>query len=118
MRKKFLYLFKPVNKTSFLKNSFNWESSNLIYIIICQGCKKQSIAETGGLVKQRISINRQHTRQSQYQQLAVEDYLYTCGEGMFHMFSFFKIFQENKSLRKSYKNYVIDKFKPFLNKKT
>ena len=34
------------------------------------------------------------------------------------MFPFFKILQENKSFRKSYENYFIDKFKPQLNKKT
>ena len=45
------YLFKQVNKTFFLKNYFNCESSNLIYVIICEGCKKEYIGETGCLVK-------------------------------------------------------------------
>ena len=54
---------------------------------------------------------------AQYQQLAVEEYLRTCGDGKFHMFPFFKIIQENKSLRKSYEDYFTDKFKPLLNKK-
>ena len=40
------------------------------------------------------------------------------GDGKFHMFPFFKIIQENNSLRKSYEDYFIDKFKPLLNKKT
>ena len=35
-----LYQFKQVNKTFFLKNSFKCESSNLIHIVICQGCKE------------------------------------------------------------------------------
>ena len=39
-------------------------------------------------------------------------------DGKFHMFLFFKIFKENKSLRKSYEDYFIDKFKTLLNKKT
>ena len=38
-----LYQFKPVNKTFLLKNSFNCESSNLIYVAICQGCKEEYI---------------------------------------------------------------------------
>ena len=59
----------------------------------------------------------QHIRQPQYQQLAVEEHLRTCGDRKFHMFPFFKIIQENKSLRKSYEDYFIDKFKPLLNKK-
>ena len=34
------------------------------------------------------------------------------------MFPFFKIIEENKSPRKSYEDYVTDKFKPLRNKKT
>ena len=96
-----LYQFKLVKKTFLLKNSFNCESSNLIYADIC---KEEYIGETGFLVKE------------QYQQMA--EHLRTCGDGKFYMFPFFKIIQENKSLRNSYKDYFIDKFKPLLNKKT
>ena len=49
---------------------------------------------------------------------SVEEHLRTCGDGKFHMFPSFKIIQENKSLRKSYEEYFIDKSKPFLNKMT
>ena len=108
-----LYQFKRVNKTFWLKNSYNCESSNLVYVVICQGCKEEDMRETDCLVKERINIYRQHIRQPPYQQLAVEDYLRTCGDGKSHMFPFFKILQENKSLRKSYEDYLIDKFKTF-----
>ena len=57
-----LYQFKRVKKTFLLKNSFNCESSNLIYVVICQGCKEEYIGETGCLVKERINIYRQHMR--------------------------------------------------------
>ena len=72
----------------------------------------------GCLVKERINICRQHIRQPQYQQLAVEEHLRTCGDGMFHMFPLFKILQENKPLKKSYEDHFLDKFKPLVNKKT
>ena len=41
----------------------------------------------------------------------------SCGDGKFHMFPFLKVFEENKSLKKLYEHYFIDKFKSFLNKK-
>ena len=66
---------------------------------------------------QFTNICRQHVRQLQYQQLAVEEHFHTCGDGKFHMFPFFKILLENKSLRKSHEDYFIDKFNPLLNKK-
>ena len=34
-----LYQFKQVKQTFLLKNSFNCERSNLICVVICQGCK-------------------------------------------------------------------------------
>ena len=81
---------------------------------------QRRIYRRNGLSSERANkyLLTQHIRQPQYQQLAVEEHLRTCGEGKFHMFPFFKIIQENKSLRKSYEDYFIDKFKPLLNKKT
>ena len=113
-----LYQLKRVIKTFLLKSSFKSESSNLIYVVICQGCKEEYIGETGCLVKERINIYWQHIRQPQYQQLAVKEHLRTCGDGKIHMFSFFKIIQENKLPRKSYEDYFRDKSKPLLNKNT
>ena len=80
---------------------------------------QRKIYRRNGLSSERESKYLQTTiRQPQYQQLAVKEHLRTCGDGKFHMFSFFKISQENKSLRKSCEDYFIDKFKPLLNKKT
>ena len=81
-------------------------------------CKEEYTGETGYLVTEPISIYRQHIIKPQYQQLAVEEHLRTCGDRKFHMFPSFKTFQENKILRISYEEYFKDKFKPLLNKKT
>ena len=58
---------KRVKKNFLLKNSFNCESSNLIYVVICQEYKEEYIEETDCLVKERTNIYRQHIRQPQYQ---------------------------------------------------
>ena len=89
-----LYQFKRINNSFLLKNSFNCESSNLIYVVICEGCKKEYIGETGCLVKERINIYRQHIRLSQYQQLAVKEHLRTCGNRKFYMFLFPRFFKK------------------------
>ena len=47
-------------------------------------------------MKERINIYRQHIRQPQYQQLAVEEHLRTYGDGKFHSFPFFKIIQKKQ----------------------
>ena len=94
-----LHQFKLVNKTFFLKNSFNCESSNLIYVVICQGCKEEHIGQTDCLVKERIKICRQHTAAvSTIGSRRTFPYLWIL---KICMLPFFKILQENKSLRKS-----------------
>ena len=50
--KTFLYQFKRFNFFFFAKNSFNCESSNLIYVAIYQVCKDGYIGETVCLVKE------------------------------------------------------------------
>ena len=105
-----LYLFKRVNKSCLLENSYNCKNSNTIYIVIFRICKKQYTGKMGRLVKQRTNIYRKNLIQPQHQQLTVEEHLLSCGDGKFHMFPFFKMLQENESLRKSYWDYFIDKF--------
>ena len=46
----FIYLVKSMK--SFLLNSFNSESTNLIYAVICQGYEEEYKEETGCPVKQ------------------------------------------------------------------
>ena len=46
-----LYQFKRISKTFLLKNSIDCESSNLVYVGICQGCRKEYLGETGCLMK-------------------------------------------------------------------
>ena len=45
-------------------------------------------------------------------------YIYVLVETESLMFPFFKVLQKNKSPRKPYENYVVDKFKALLIKKT
>ena len=78
-----------------MKNSFNYESSNLIYVAICQECNEEHIRELGCEMKEKIIICRQHIPEPQYQQLAVEEHLRTCGDGKFYIFLFFKVLQES-----------------------
>ena len=83
-----------------------------------EDAKEEYVGETGCLVKVRTNFYRQLIRQLQYQQLAVEEHLRAGGDGEFHVFTFFKILQENKSPRNSYEDYFKAEFKLLPNKKT
>ena len=91
------YQFQQVNKTFLLKNSFNCESSNLIYVVICSEYKEKYVKyrkKRGCLVKQRINIYSQHINQPQYKELVVKEHLHTCGDVKFHLFPFLVFFKE------------------------
>ena len=60
------YFFKEVQYTFKIKSKFNCESKNLIYVIVCSGCNKEYIGQTQTMLKERLSIYRQHIRQPQY----------------------------------------------------
>ena len=59
-----------------------------------EDARERRINKRNGLSSERANIYRQHIRQPQYQQLAVEKHLRNFGGGKFHMFTFFKILQK------------------------
>ena len=69
------------------------------------------------MFKERLNIYRQHIRQPELQQIDVEDHIRICGGGNFKVMPFFAIREDNKTLRKLYETYFIEKFKPTLNKR-
>ena len=70
------------------------------------------------MLKERLNTYRQHIRQPELQQIDVEGHIKTCGGGNFKIMPFFAIRKDNKILRESYETYLIEKFKPALNKRT
>ena len=114
-----LFTFKNWHQPlkSNLKSNFNCETPNLIYVIICSGCNKEYIGKTGGQLKERLSIYRQHIRQPENEKIEVERHLRTCAKGIFKIFPFFKMKENNKILRGYYEDQLIKKFKPERNRR-
>ena len=112
-----LFKLKNWHQSFVLKFYFNCETPNLIYVIICNGCNKEYIGQTGGQLKERLSIYRQHIRQPEYKKIEVEKHLGTCGKRIFKIFPFFKMKENNKILRECYEDHFIKKFKPELNRR-
>ena len=84
--KTFLYQFKRVNNF-FAKNSFNCESSNLIYVAIYQGCKEEYIEETGCPVKQNKYLQTTY-KTALISTIGNRRACMTCGDRKFHVFFF------------------------------
>ena len=106
-----LFKIKNWHQSFVLKSNFNCETPNLTYAIICSGCNKEYIGQTRGHLKER-----QHIRQSEYERIEVGRHLRTCAKGIFKIFPFFKMKENNKILRECYEDHFIKKFKPELNR--
>ena len=52
--------FKTVDKKFEIRIPFNCESKNLIYAVICSGCREKYIGQTQTMFKERLNIYRQH----------------------------------------------------------
>ena len=111
------HAFKTVDKKLEIRIPFNCESKNLIYVVICSGCKEKCIGQTQTMLKESLNIYRQHIRQPELQQIDLEGHIRTCGGGNFKIMPFFEIREDSKISRESYETYFIAKFKPALNKR-
>ena len=96
---------------------FNRESTNLIYVVICNGCREEYKGQSQTMLKGRLNTYRQHMQQPELQKIDVEGHIRTCGGGSFKILPFFAIRENNKILRESCETYFIEKFKPALNKR-
>ena len=111
------HTLKTVDKKFETRVLFNCESKNLTYVVVCGGCKEEYIGQTQTMLNERLNTYRQHIRQPDLQQIDVEGHIRTCGGGNFKIMPSFTIREDNKILRESYETYLIEKFKPTLNKR-
>ena len=70
-----------------------------MYVIICTSCNKEYIGHTGGKLKERLNIYRQHIRQPEYGKIEVKRHLQTCAKKIIEIFPFFKMKENNKIFR-------------------
>ena len=109
--------FKTVNKKFEIRVPFSCESKNLIYAVICSGCKEEKIGQTQTMLKERLNICRQHIRKPEIQQIDVESHIRICSGGNFKVLAFLTIREDSKILIELYETYFIEKLKPELNER-
>ena len=113
------YTFKNTGQTFELKSQMSCNSSNLIYVIICDNCGEEYIGETGmGTTKlrDRVRVYHQHIKDQRYTCLDVERHLRECANGEFKIFPFLQLNNKDTEFRRSYERYFQQKFQTKLNK--
>ena len=111
------YQFKNSHLPFIIKSPFTCISKNLLYIIICSGCKKEYIGQTSCMLKERLVLYRQHINEPRYQTSEVEEHLRNCGKGYFSIIPFLQIRTDDINLRETMELKFIRKYAPELNKR-
>lgn len=91
-------------------------SKNLIYTIICDGCNKFYIGETGTTLRTRIRVHKQQIKDPEYRKIKLSEHIDVCGGGQFKVFPFYKHFTESATERREKEKHFIQTLKPCLNR--
>lgn len=104
-------------ETFYVKTDMNCNTSNLIYMLQCCGCKQQYIGETGDTLRNRMRVHRQHVRDENVRMLYVSEHIDKCAKQkpFFKVFPFYKCTNTSTVFRREKEKYFINKYKPSLN---
>lgn len=114
------FIFKNNNYKFTVRNDMNCKSSNLIYVIRCEGCKAEYVGQTGTPLRLRVTVHKQQIRDPTIRQLGLSDHLEACAvrrgiSPSFKIFPFYKLMTLDQTLREIKEAHFIKKFKPTLN---
>ena len=93
----------------------NCKSKDVIYVLTCAGCGEQCVGETGGMLKDRMTLHRQHINNAQYRTLGVSKHISLCGSGKYTVTPFYRLYNSNDDSRRQKESDFIKLFKPTLN---
>lgn len=100
-----------------VKQNMNCKTQNLVYMIICDGCKNTYIGETEQQLNQRINLHRSQIKNPNNRTIPLSKHLHQCGKGVFKVFPLLKLFSRDQTLRRIKETRLINKYNPKLNSK-
>ena len=111
------FYFKNANYNFSIPSFMTCDVRNCVYVLECAGCFKYYIGETNNF-RLRTNLHKDHTRKNSG--LDVNKHIFNCTSDKlnghnFRIMPFFKVKEDDTTLRKMYENYFIGKLKPELN---
>ena len=105
-----------------VKNSMTCYSTNLLYVLICSGCKNEYIGETGDTLRAKMRVHRQQIQDDNYRILHVSKHIHECAKEFhpqFKVMPFYKMSPDSTKIEREVKErQFIKKCKPSLNTTT
>ena len=111
------YSLKLQDKIFHTKENMDCTVENVLYVLVCNGCKEFYIGQTGDKLRNRKTVHAQQIRDPSTRQLPLSEHLDKCSkkDPKFCIFPFYKFHSKNVSARLSKERYFIDVFNPKLN---
>ena len=100
-----------------IKTDTSCDTQNVIYVLVCKGCKKYWRGQTGDKLRNRRSVHERQMRDPSTRQMHLSEHLDECShyQPNFKIFSFNKLFSTNISARLTKEQHFIHVFKLQLN---
>lgn len=103
--------------TFIVKQNMDCDTSNVIYVIICNGCNEKYIGKTELKLKRRMNLHRSQIKLPQNRNIPLSEHLDTCGKGCFSVFPLYKLNYKDDSALLQKEQHFIHKYAPKLNAK-
>ena len=82
---------------------------------MCPTCKQHYVGQTGNALSERVRVHKQQIRSPETRKIPLSEHLDTCGKGIFYIFPFYKMADNNISKRLGKEDMFVKLFKPPLN---
>lgn len=104
-------------KTFHVREDMNCTVQNVLYVLVCNGCKEYYIGQTGDKLRNRKTVHEQQIRDPSTRQMPLSAHIDNCckTDPKFSIFPFYKFQKDDVSARLTKERYFIDVFKPNLN---
>ena len=93
---------------------FTCKSRDFIYVIVCGGCSREYVGETGSKLNIRMNLHRNQIQHEKYANLKCSKHIKTCGKTNFKVFPFYKCFKQCHKLRETLETKFRNLIKPEL----
>ena len=105
------------DKSFHVKESMDCTVQNVLYVLVCNGCRDFYIGQTGDKLRNRRTVHDQQIRDPLTRQMPMSGHLDKCSKSnpKFGIFPFYKFHNDCLSARLSKERYFIEVFKPPLN---
>ena len=104
------------NGTRFgVKRSMNCKTEYVVYTLTCSKCGEFYVGKTTNMLKQRMTVHRQQTKDPNLRVLKVNKHFHSCSDGKFNIFPIYSVSNSNDSLLEEKEKLFINILKPSLN---